>query len=198
MSAVPRIAAVIIAGGRGRRLGGVDKAWLPWRGSTLIEALVERLRAQGSAARVDEVLVVANQHGERLAAVGLRSVADRRADYPGPMAGLEAGLLATDADWVLSVPIDAPHLPDDLLTRLLAAAATGGSARARDGDGIQPLIAVYRREQVLPSLMLALDAGERAMHRWQAGLQMAEVGWSLHRFGNLNTPDDLRAEEGLQ
>lgn len=190
MNALPRIAAVILAGGRGRRLGGVDKAWLPWRGSTLIESMVECLCTQ-----VDEVLVVANQHHERYAAIGLRCVADRRADYPGPMAGLEAGLHATDAQWVLSVPVDVPHLPGDLLPRLLAAAEARGCTRALDADGAQPLIALYRREQVLPSLVQALDAGERAMHRWQASLNIAEVDWSPHRFGNLNTPDDLRAED---
>lgn len=190
---MPRIVAVILAGGRGRRLGGIDKAWIPWRGSTLIETMVERLLAQ-----VDEVLVVANQSRERYAAIGLHCVADRRADFPGPMAGLEAGLHATDAHWVLSVPVDAPHLPEDLLSRLLAPAEAPGCARARDADGAQPLIALYRREQVLPSLVLALDAGERAMHRWQAGLNIAEVDWSPHRFGNLNTPDDLRAEEGMR
>lgn len=193
MSAMPRIVAVILAGGRGRRLGGVDKAWIPWRGSTLIETMVERLLAQ-----VDKVLVVANQSRERYAAIGLHCVADRRADFPGPMAGLEAGLHATDAHWVLSVPVDAPHLPEDLLSRLLAPAEAPGCARARDADGAQPLIALYRREQVLPSLVLALDAGERAMHHWQTGMNIAEVDWSPHRFGNLNTPDDLRAEEGMR
>ncbi len=198
MSAVPRIAAVILAGGRGRRLGGVDKAWLPWRGSTLIETMVECLHAQIGEVRVDELLVVANQSRERYAAIGLRCVADRRADYPGPMAGLEAGLHATDAHWVLSVPVDAPHLPADLLPRLLARAEAGGCARARDADGAQPLIALYRREQLLPSLVQALNVGERAMHRWQAGMNIAEVDWSPHRFGNLNTPDDLRAEEGTR
>lgn len=184
-----RIAAVILAGGRSRRMGGIDKTWLPWRGSSLIETVVDALRAQ-----VDEMLVIANQHPERLAAKGLRCVGDRRADYPGPMAGLEAGLQATDAHWVLSVPVDAPHLPADLLVRLLASAEASGCARARDADGAQPLIAVYRRELVLPSLVQALDNGERAMHRWQASVNIAELDFSPHRFGNLNTPDDLRAE----
>ncbi len=186
-----RITAVILAGGRSRRMGGVDKAWLPWRGSSLIETLVEALRTQ-----VDDVLVVANRHAERYAAIGLRCVADRRAEHPGPMAGLEAGLYASDARWVLTVPVDVPHLPADLLSRLLASAETTGCVRARDVDGVQPLIAVYRRKLALPSLVQALDAGERAMHRWQTSVNIAEVDFSPHHFGNLNTPEDLR-EEGL-
>lgn len=190
MTAHPSIAAVILAGGRSRRMGGDDKAWLPWRGSTLIEAVVSVLRLQ-----VDELLVVANRYPERYAGIGLRCVGDRRADYPGPMAGLEAGLHATDARWVLSVPVDAPHLPADLVNRLLVSAEAAGSARACDADGAQPLIAVYRREPVLPSLARALDAGERAMHRWQAGENIAEVNFAPHRFGNLNTPDDLCEED---
>lgn len=170
-------------------MGGVDKAWLPWRGSTLIEAVAAALHPQ-----VDELLVVANRYPERYAGIGLRCVSDRRADYPGPMAGLEAGLYATDARWVLSVPVDAPQLPADLVNRLLASAESAGSARACDADGAQPLIAVYRRELVLPLLVRALDTGERAMHRWQAGVNIAEVDFAPHRFGNLNTPDDLREE----
>ncbi|PKM16889.1 MAG: molybdenum cofactor guanylyltransferase [Gammaproteobacteria bacterium HGW-Gammaproteobacteria-2] len=185
------IVAVILAGGRSRRMGGVDKAWLPWRGSSLIETLAEALLAQ-----VDDVLVVANHLPERYAAIGLRCVADRRAEYPGPMAGLEAGFYASDARWVLSVPVDVPHLPADLLSRLLASAETTGCVRARDVDGVQPLIAVYRRKLALPSLVQALDAGERAMHRWQTSVNIAEVDFSPHRFGNLNTPADLR-EEGM-
>lgn len=191
MSEAIPIAAVILAGGRGRRLGGVDKAWLRWHGSTLIETLVATLGPQ-----VDEVVVIANQQPERYAALGLRCVADRRTGYLGPMAGLEAGLCASRAPWVLSVPVDVPHLPADLLPRLLAAAAHHDITRACDADGVQPLIALYRRQRVLPSLVQALDAGERAMHRWQAGIGIADVDWSPHRFGNLNRPDDLR-EEGI-
>src|SRR3546814_7004617 len=73
-------------------MGGDDKAWLPWQCSTLIETVAAALRPQ-----VDELLVVANRYPERYAGIGLRCVSDRRADYPGPMAGLEAGLYASDA-----------------------------------------------------------------------------------------------------
>src|SRR3546814_16032737 len=110
-------------------MGGDDKAWLPWQCSTLIETVAAALRPQ-----IDELLVVANRYPERYAGIGLRCVSDRRADYPGPMAGLEAGLYASDARWVLSVPVDAPHLPADLVNRMLAGAEAGGSARSCDAE----------------------------------------------------------------
>src|SRR3546814_14415372 len=93
-------------------MGGDDKAWLPWQCSTLIETVAAALRPQ-----VDELLVVANRYPERYAGIGLRCVSDRRADYPGPMAGLEAGLYARDERRLLSVPVVAPHLPAALVNR---------------------------------------------------------------------------------
>src|SRR3546814_16574030 len=112
-------------------MGGDDKAWLPWQCSTLIETVAAALRPQ-----VDELLVVANRYPERYAGIGLRCVSDRRSDYPGPMAGLEAGLYASDARWVLSVTVDAPPLPADLVNRMLAGAAAGGRGGSGGGDWI--------------------------------------------------------------
>lgn len=157
----------------------------------MIEAVAAGLRAQ-----VGEIVVVANVGHDRFAGLGLRAVADERTPGQGPLVGLEAGMHSCQSDWVLSVSVDAPHLPDDLVSRLLGTASAGLGARAADADGIQPLIALYRRASVLPSLSAALDRGERAVHRWQAELKLGSHDWSPLRFGNLNTPLDLRAELG--
>lgn len=185
------VSAVILAGGCGLRLGRVEKAWLPWRGAYLIEVVVAKLRGQ-----IDEIVVVANAGHERFAALGLHAVADERTPGQGPMVGLEAGMRSCQSDWVLSVPVDAPYLPDDLFDRLLGAAASGPGARASDADGMQPLTALYRRALTLPSLSAALDRGERAVHRWQDELKLGSHDWSPMRFGNLNTPLDLQTEAG--
>lgn len=187
MSDAFRTTAIVLAGGRGSRLGGVDKAWLTWRGRPLIETTLTCLQPQ-----VEQVLVVANAHATRYAALGVACVGDSREGQLGPMAGLEAGMQRCDTPWVLCVPVDAPHLPGDLTLKLHAVAARDG-ARACDAEGMQPLLALYRRDAVLASLIAALDRGERAMHRWQAGLALGTHDWSPARFGNLNTPADLLA-----
>lgn len=189
MSARASVSAIVLAGGRGLRLGGVEKAWLTWRGGYLIEAVAAGLREQ-----VDEIIVVANAGHERFAGLGLRVVADGRTPGQGPLVGLEAGMRNCQSNWVLSVPVDAPHLPDDLVALLLASASANSGARAADAEGVQPLVALYRRASVLPSLSAALDSGERAVHRWQRGLELASHDWSPLRFGNLNTPLDLQSE----
>lgn len=188
-----RTLAVVLAGGRGTRLGGIDKAWMDWQGQPLIAHLLASLRAQ-----VDAIVVIANSRAARYSALGLRCVADSRPGGLGPLAGLETGMHACDLPWVLSVPVDVPRLPTDLAGRLHAAAVGHAGARACDADGIQPLIALYRRDAVLPTLSAALDSGERAVHRWQAGVDLGQHDWSPARFGNLNSPADLQHERGVQ
>jgi len=163
---------------------------MSWQGQPLIEVVVARLRPQ-----VESIMVVANVHRERYAALGIGCVGDLREGGLGPLAGLEAGMQAGDLPWVLSVPVDVPRLPDDLAERLHAVAASRCGAYACDADGAQPLIALYRRDAVRSSLSRALDDGERAVHRWQAGIDLGRHDWSPLRFGNLNTPGDRLAEE---
>lgn len=162
---------------------------MDWHGQPLIVHVLQRLRPQ-----VESIVVVANALAERYAALGLRCVGDLRPGALGPLAGLEAGMRCDDSPWVLSVPVDVPRVPGDLSARLHAAAVGHVGARARDCDGMQPLIALYRREPALTALSAALDGGERAVHRWQAGMRLREHDWSPLRFGNLNTPEDLRIE----
>lgn len=184
-----RVDALVLAGGRGARLGGVDKARLQRRGVTLIERTCTALHALGIA----RIWLSTAWPAHEFSAWPVTCIADRRAGRLGPLAGIEAGLLASDADRLLTWPVDAPNLPTDLLTRLCAAAGRDG-AHACDADGAQPLCALYASRRVLTSLQAALDAGERAVHRWQADLDLGQAQWTL-RFGNINTPADRQAWE---
>lgn len=174
----------ILAGGRGTRLGGVDKAWLERGGEPQVLRLARRFDGE-----VEHVLVSANLDIGRCARHGLEVVVDRTADA-GPLGGLEALASACATPWLLTVPVDVAGVNDCLLRRLRAAAG-GVGAHAEDDDGPQPLVALWSRDLLRTAAAEAIVAGELAVHSLQARLGMARVRLPGVRFGNLNTPDDL-------
>jgi len=176
----------ILAGGRASRLGGRDKAWLQRAGVPQVVRWQRRF-----AALVNEVLVSSNTDPAPYAAHGLRVVADR-APEGGPLAGLDALAHACTTPWLLTLPVDLVGVNECLLQSLQAGAA-GNGAFAHDDDGPQPLVALWRTQALRDAATPALEAGQWAVHRLQADLGMACVGLVGVRFGNLNTPDDLRA-----
>ncbi|MDH4189882.1 MAG: molybdenum cofactor guanylyltransferase, partial [Betaproteobacteria bacterium] len=107
------ITGIVLAGGQGRRMGGVDKGLQPLRGKPLVQWVIERLAPQ-----VDEILVNANQNVEAYAGFGHPVVADDLGDFAGPLAGLHAGLKAARHALAVTVPCDSPFLPLDLVARL--------------------------------------------------------------------------------
>lgn len=186
----PLITGVILAGGLGRRMGGVDKGLQELRGRPLAAWVVERLAPQ-----VDELLINANQNPERYAAFGHRVVADRIPDFAGPLAGLHAALSAATHPWVATAPCDSPFLPADLVARLSRAQQAGGAdlAVARTFDQPHPVFCLCKRE-LLPHLTAYLHSGERKFDRWYATLKTVEVSFNdeAAAFENINTRDELR------
>ncbi|MFC7300223.1 molybdenum cofactor guanylyltransferase [Cognatiluteimonas weifangensis] len=176
----------ILAGGRGTRLGGCDKAWLTREGVPQVLRWQRRF-----ADVVGAVLVSANTDPGRYAAHGLQVVADR-APAGGPLAGLEALAQACASPWLLTLPVDLVEVDACLLPTLRAAASANG-AFAADDDGPQPLVALWRVAALRAAAPRALQAGALAVHALQAGLGMACARCAGVRFGNLNTPDDLQA-----
>lgn len=179
----------IIAGGRGSRLGGIDKAWLTRGGVPQVQRLVGRL-SEG----VDGVLVSANRDLDAYARIGLEAVPDAVAGI-GPLAGLDALARASAGDWLLTAPVDLVNVNDCLLRSLRAKGGQG--AFAVDDDGPQPLVALWHLPTLRPALAAAIEAGDLAVHRLQARLGMAPLRLEGVRFGNLNTPQDL-ADAGVE
>lgn len=175
----------ILAGGRATRLGGVDKAWLERDGVPQVLTL-----AQAFAPRVEAVIVSANRNAERYLAHGLRAIHDRIDDI-GPLAGLDTLLNACRSDWLLTLPVDATQLPDDLVARLIDAGTLG--AYALDEDGPQPLVALWPVEAARAAVVTALAKKDLAVHALQSRLGMPGERFEGVRFGNLNTPQDLAA-----
>lgn len=184
-----KITGVILAGGLGRRMGGIDKGLQELRGQPLVHWVVERLAPQ-----VDELLINANQNGERYAAFGHRVVPDQIPDFAGPLAGLHAALSAAAHPLVATAPCDSPFLPADLIARLLAAltAADGDLAVARTFDQPHPVFCLCKRE-VLPHLTEFLAGGGRKIDRWYSTLNIVEVPFDdeADAFENINTREEL-------
>src|SRR5437879_5449530 len=130
---MPEVTGVVLAGGQGSRMGGVDKGLQPFRGSSLVAHVIERLAPQ-----VDELLINANRNPAEYARFGHRVVADEIEGFAGPLAGFERGLAHAGGALVVTVPCDSPFLPTDLVRRLrqplearaaeLAVAKTGTQA----------------------------------------------------------------------
>ncbi|HEX7157112.1 MAG TPA: molybdenum cofactor guanylyltransferase MobA, partial [Burkholderiaceae bacterium] len=150
-----RVAGVVLAGGLGRRMGGVDKGLRPLRGKPMVQWVLERLSPQ-----VDEVLINANRHLEEYSAFGCQVIPDRIGGFAGPLAGLHAALSATSLPLVATAPCDSPFLPADLVARLKQALfeRRADLATVRAGMLTHPVFCICRRS-VLPGLSAFLAQG---------------------------------------
>ena len=187
------VTGVVLAGGQGSRMGGVDKGLQAFRGRPMVAHALERLDPQ-----VDEVLVNANRNVDAYAAFGYRVIADEIAGFAGPLAGFERGLAHARGRLVATVPCDSPFLPGDLVARLRAAldAQHADLAVARTGTQSHPVFCLMRRE-VHGSLQRFLAAGERKIDRWYAALAVVEVPFDdvADAFVNINTREELASLE---
>jgi molybdopterin-guanine dinucleotide biosynthesis protein A len=188
MPVTERVAAVILAGGEGRRMGGADKGLVGYRGRPLVEWTLAALVQQ-----VGEIVISANRNLDTYAAYGRRVLPDTLPDFPGPLAGVLAALDAVLADWLLVVPCDTPHLPADLARRLLSAAqqAHVPLAVAEDEGRVHHSCFIVRTDQ-RATLAAYLARGERAVRLWQAGLASVRVRFDSAGFVNFNRLDDLK------
>jgi len=181
------ITALVLAGGRGRRMGGVDKGWALYRQRPLIEQVLSRLDGQ-----VAHVLINANRSRTAYEALGWPVIGDRTGGYQGPLMGIWSGLCAAETPWVLVVPCDTPCLPLDLVERLRASLGTHDIAMAHTGERSQPVVALLRRS-LADDLERALAAGERKVERWYARHAWLSVDFSdcPEAFANVNSPHDI-------
>jgi len=190
------VTGIILAGGRGLRMGGVDKGLRVLRGQPLVAWVLERFAPQ-----VDEVLINANQNVDAYAGFGKRVICDEIGGFAGPLAGLQRGLSEAAHPLVATVPCDSPFLPHDLVSRLAAAmqSAHAQLAVARTGTQPHPVFCLCRRD-VRPHLVQFLASGGRKIDAWYSTLAVVEVAFDDEpdAFSNINTPEELRAFEGAR
>ena len=193
------ITGLILAGGRGSRMGGVDKGLQPLHGRPLVAHVLERLQPQ-----VGTVLINANRNAEAYAAFGCAVIADADAGFAGPLAGLLAGLRQAETEWLLSVPCDSPNLPCDLAARLFARLADDVADIAVPVTGlgpkrqIQPVFCLLRRG-LSSALSHHLSTGGRKVESWLLAQKHCLVPFERpgdeQAFFNANTLAEL---QGLQ
>jgi molybdenum cofactor guanylyltransferase len=189
MSAVSGIAVsgIVLAGGQGRRMGGIDKGLKVLRGKPMVEWVLARLAPQ-----VGEIVINANQNIDRYQSYGHRVVRDEISGFAGPLAGLHAGLKAAAHELVVTVPCDSPFLPHDLVSRLRDSLGERELAVAKTGDQPHPVFALVRKS-VLPGLASFLAGGGRKIDAWYAALEVVEVSFDdeADAFRNINTLEEL-------
>lgn len=187
------ITGLVLAGGRGSRMGGVDKGLQSHLGMPL--ALHALLRLQG---QVGAAMVNANRNLAAYESMGVPVWPDPLADFPGPLAGLLAGLEHCDTPFLVTVPCDTPNFPEDLVARLAAALVAEGAdiamaASLEDGQmRTQPVFCLLKAE-LLESLVAFLQAGERKVDRWTGQHRCVVVPFDdSSAFFNANTLAELQ------
>ena len=181
------ITGLLLAGGQGRRMGGVDKGLQMLRGKPMAQWALERLAPQ-----VDEVLINCNQNLDAYARFGKRLVPDEIGGFAGPLAGLHAGLKAASHPLLVTVPCDSPFLPLDLVQRLREHLNDHHLAVAKTGDQAHPVFCLVRKD-VMENIEAFLRAGGRKIDAWYASLRTVEVSFDdeAEAFRNINTVDEL-------
>ena len=203
------ITAVVLAGGRGSRMGGVDKGLQPFRGKPLVAHAIERLATQTGCPPV-AVLVNANRNAALYADMGVAVVADSLQDFQGPLAGFLAALGGCSTPFLLTVPCDSPLFPLDLAERLHDALEQADAqiavalAPEQDAAGApvlrsQPVFCLMR-VGVRDSLAQFLQSGGRKIDAWtraqgQVLVPFNAPGDDPQAFANANTLEELRGLE---
>ncbi|WP_299235394.1 molybdenum cofactor guanylyltransferase MobA [uncultured Halomonas sp.] len=191
MTPLHDLTGLILAGGQGRRMGGVDKGLVPFAGRPLVAHVRDRL-----AGRVAELLVNANRSLADYDDFADRVIEDAEDGYQGPLMGIYSGLRAARTPWLLVVPCDTPRLPDDLVSRLVTGIGKADIAVAGDGQRLHPVVALMRTS-LADDLAAALAAGERKIDRWYARHDWVQVDFAEGEdaFANLNTQEEKRRLE---
>ncbi|CAM7640363.1 MULTISPECIES: molybdenum cofactor guanylyltransferase MobA [Citrobacter] len=181
------ITGVVLAGGKARRMGGIDKGLLELQGKPLWKHVADTLLSQ-----LDSVMVNANRHLDRYRAGGLKVITDSLEDYPGPLAGMLSVFQQAEGDWFLFCPCDTPFIPDDLVARLRHQRHNAPVVWVHDGERDHPTIALVNRS-VQPFLQQYLCSGERRVMVFmrQAGGHAVDFSDCKEAFVNVNTLEEL-------
>lgn len=192
---VPRreITAVILAGGRARRMGGKDKGLIQLDGRPMVAHVMAALRPQ-----VGELMINANRNLDRYAEFGYRVITDAVGDFSGPLAGVASALQSSRTRYILTVPCDSPLMPDDLVARLYSTLRSRDAeiAVAHDGERMQPVFSLLPRN-LADSLLGFLAEGERRIDRWFTYHKTVTADFSdkADTFLNVNTDEERLALE---
>ena len=180
---------LLLSGGRGQRMGGQDKGLLEWHGRPLIEHLQRLVRPL-----TDDLIISCNRNHDRYAPYADQLVSDDSPDFPGPLAGIRAGLAAARHAHLLILPCDVPQIDARLLAELRETAQRDPSlpVMVRHGEFWEPLICIIPTH-LQAEVEQAWHAGERSPRKifLQLGAVALECAANDSRLDNLNTPELL-------
>ena len=191
------VTAVILAGGKGRRMDGKDKGLVELANRPLIEYVIDAIKPQ-----VETIILNANRNQEQYSRYGYPVISDALVDYQGPLAGFICALKSSTTSHIVTLPCDGPFLPKDLVERLIIALNTNTAeiAVAHDGDRMQPVYSLIPTA-LIRSLNAFLDTGERKIDLWYKQHQVALADFSdcPETFRNINTAEqrDQLQNEGM-
>lgn len=186
-----QITAVILAGGRGMRMGGVDKGLINYQGKPMIEHVLSRITPQ-----VDQVIINANRNLDHYQNYGVPIITDDNDRFDGPLAGMQAGMRHALTDWIVTLPCDSPLLPLDLVKHLCHAIQTVQAISqpskmlviARSPSGIHPVFCLMPCS-LHDDLSHFLASGQRRVSAWQVRHHHAYVDFNDEQaFTNINQP----------
>jgi molybdopterin-guanine dinucleotide biosynthesis protein A len=192
-----QITGLILAGGRGSRMGGADKGLQTHHGVPLAMHALLRLGPQ-----VGELMINANRNLGAYESMGVPVWPDALPDFAGPLAGFLAGLERCETPYLVTVPCDSPLFPDDLVARLALAleaqnADIAMAATIEDGTlQVQPVFCLMKTE-LMESLVRFTQEGQRKIDKWTALHRVVEVPFDDPRaFANANTLAELQQLQG--
>ncbi len=185
------ITAVILAGGQGSRLGGLDKGLVELKKVPLVKHLIERIQPQ-----VSEIIISANRNLESYNEYGFPVYEDDIEGYAGPLAGILKALQHCKSEWLLTVPADSPFIPEDLAQRLFQNIKDNKVVIPHDGKYLHPTFALIHKS-LAPSLEIFLQQGERKARVWmqQQAHTIVDFSDQADAFININTEDELKHAE---
>lgn len=190
------ITGLILAGGRGSRMGGVDKGLQTFRSAPMVLHAIMRLKPQ-----VGPLIINANQNIGPYESFGYPVWPDQLGGFEGPLAGLQTGLSHCDTDYLVTVPCDSPFFPENLVASLADALVSANAdlavAVTEEGGRRQPHpVFCLMKAGVLPGLTAFLQGGGRKIDTWYRSLPFVEVLFPDEiAFSNINTVDELRRFE---
>lgn len=180
------ITAIILAGGRGSRMGGLDKGLVTYQKKKLIEHVLDAISPQ-----VGQIIINANRNQPEYQSYGYPVINDELSDFQGPLAGFYSAMNKSATDYIVTLPCDGPNLPNDLVERLSQQVKNEHTiAVAYDGRRMQPVYALIP-VSLKNSLYEFLESGDRKIDLWYAqhNTQLVDFSDKDDAFFNINTEE---------
>lgn len=183
------VTGMILAGGKARRMGGIDKGLIKINGQAMIQYVLDVLKPQ-----VKQILINANRNVSEYKKFGYPVISDQLEDFQGPLAGIAASMEVAKTKYICTCPCDGPLIARDLISRLFSEVSKTNDIKiavAHDGKRLQPVYALIDCE-LLTNLIDYLKSGERKIDRWYTQHNFKAVDFSDRQdcFININTPED--------